>query len=333
MIHARQAPFRRCFLLLLALVGATVASQDSLAQPFARMELRAVESMTLTTAKFLAGDKNGKPVSLAGELRIPRPGTDRLPAVILVHGSGGISAVADRWAQDINSAGVATFILDSFSGRGIVNTINDQSQLDSLAMMVDAYRALQALADHPRIDPDRIAVMGFSKGAVAAVYSSNERFRKLHGPANVRFAAHIGLYTPCNVRFNEDDKTSGMPIRLFHGIADDYVAIEPCRDYVARLKAAGAGVLLTEYPDAHHAYDAFVLKQPIKFPEGQTTRRCRLEEGPNGGILNARTGKPFNLDDPCVEKGPQVAYNAAAHDATVRAVKEFLAATFRLASR
>lgn len=332
MIHTHQTTFRQC-VLALTLVGATFAFPHSLAQTFARMELRTVESITLTSAQFLTGHKSGKPVSLAGELRIPRPGTDRLPAVILVHGSGGISAAADRWAQDINSAGVATFILDSFSGRGIVSTVNDQSQLDSLSMMVDAYRALQALADHPRIDPDRIAVMGFSKGAIAAVYSSNERFRKLHGPENARFAAHIGLYTPCNVRFNEDDKTSGKPIQLFHGIADDYVSIEPCREYVARLKTAGASVLLTEYPDAHHAYDAFMLKQPIKFPNGQTTRRCSLEEGPNGGILNAKTGKAFDLNDACVEKGPQVAYNAAAHDATVRAVKEFLAATFRLPGR
>ena len=319
--------------LSIAAVSVIFISQSSFAQTFARMELRTVDSMTLTTAKLLAGDKNGMPVSLAGELRISRPGTDRLPAVILVHGSGGVSASLDRWAQEINSIGVSTFILDSFSGRGIISTVNDQSQLDSLAMMVDAYRALAALGSHARVDPDRIAIMGFSKGAVAAVYSSNERFRKVYGPANIQFAAHIGLYTPCNVRFNDDDKTSGKPIRLFHGIADDYVSIEPCRDYVTRLKTAGASAVLTEYPDAHHAYDAFMLKQPVKFPDGQTTRRCWLEEGQNGAILNAKTGKPYYLNDPCVEKGPQIAYNPAAHEATIRAVKEFLVTTFRIPTR
>src|SRR4029077_15959211 len=119
--------------------------------------------------------------------------------------------------NELNSIGVAVFILDSFAGRGIVNTINDQSQLDSLAMMVDTYRALGLLAKHRRIDPARIAVMGFSKGAVTAVYSGNERFRKMYAPANVAFAAHIGLYTPCNVRYRDDDKVTGKPIRLFHG--------------------------------------------------------------------------------------------------------------------
>jgi len=33
-------------------------------------------------------------------------------------------------------------------------------------MMIDSYRALALLAEHPRIDRKRIAIMGFSKGAV-----------------------------------------------------------------------------------------------------------------------------------------------------------------------
>ena len=173
-----------------------------------RLELRVVQSETLSTSQFLRGDDHGKSVALAGELRIPRPGTEKFPAVILIHGSGGISPTHARWVDELNSAGIATFLVDSFSGRGIVNTITDQSQLDTLSMMVDAYRALALLAQHSRIDAGRIAVMGFSKGAVAAVYSSNERFRKMYGPPNVEFAAHIGMYTPCYTTYREDDKVS-----------------------------------------------------------------------------------------------------------------------------
>src|SRR3989441_2349260 len=315
---------------LILAAGIALIPQFASAQNFVRMEVRSIDSVTLTGEQFLTGEVHGKPVALAGELRIPRRRSGRLPAVILVHGSGGVNASHERWAQELNSIGVATLILDTFSGRGIVSTVNDQSQLHSLAMMVDAYRALGALAGHARIDPDRIAVMGFSKGAVAAIYSSNERFRKLHAPGNLQFAAHIGLYTPCNIRFKGDDRTTGKPIRLYHGITDDWVAIEPCRAYVARLQSAGAPAMLTEYPGAYHAYDAFMLKEPVKFPQAQTTRRCFLEEGQNGAILNSKTGKPYDLNDACVEKGTQVAYNAAAHEATVKAVKEFLVATFRI---
>jgi dienelactone hydrolase len=299
------------------------------AQP-ARIELHPLESVHLTNQAFLTGQKNGRSVMLAGELRIAKPGTDKLPVVILVHGSGGIGASADRWANELNSVGVSAFILDSFAGRGIVSTVSDQSQLDSIAMMVDAFRALAVLAEHPRVDPRRIAVMGFSKGAVASVYSSNVRFQKLYGPATATFAAHIGLYTPCNTAWRDDDKTSGAPIRLHHGIADDYVSIVPCRGYVERLKSAGADVTLTEYPDAHHAYDNFTLGAPVANPRAQTTRNCWLKEGDNGQLLNAKTNQLYAIaSDPCVELGPQVGYNAAAHQATVAAVKEFLTTKFR----
>jgi dienelactone hydrolase len=293
-----------------------------------RLEMRPVETVTLTAEQFLTGDKNGKAATLAGELRIPKPGSDKLPAVILIHGSGGISAQLERWAQEINSVGFATFMVDSFSGRGIVNTVTDQSQLANIAMMIDAYRALGTLAQHPRIDPNRISVMGFSKGAVAAVYSSNQRFQKMYGPPNAQFAAHIGVYTPCNVTYRGDDKLTGKPIRLFHGIADDWVPIEPCRRYVERLKRSGADVTLAEYPGAYHAYDLFFLKEPLKVPQAQTSRNCQLEEGDAGIILNNKTGKPFDYNDACMEKGTTVVYNEAATTATVKAVKEFLVTTF-----
>jgi len=298
-----------------------------------RLEMRIVDSVTLSTQQFLVGDeKNGKKVSLAGELRIPGPPGTKVPAVILVHGSGGIGGATDAWARELNAIGVAAFILDTFSGRGIVSTVADQSQLDSLAMMVDAYRALALLSEHPRIDRNRVGIMGFSKGAVASVYSANERFHKMYAPRGTAFAAHIGLYTPCNVEYQSDDRTTGKPIRLFHGTADDYVVIGPCRTYVARLRKASADVQLTELADAHHAYDNPAIPVPTLFAANQTTRNCTLREGSNGGILNVKTGKQYDLSDACVEKGPHVGYNASAHQATVKAVREFLIATFGLAS-
>lgn len=302
------------------------------AQGVARIEVHPIESTTLSQPEFLTGQKAGKPAHIAGELRLPRgQAAARFPAVILVHGSGGINPAADRWAQDLNGIGVAAFILDSFSGRGITSTVNDQTQLDSIAMTVDAYRALAMLAEHPRIEPKKIAIMGFSKGAVAAVYSSVTRFKLMHGPADVSFAAHIGFYTPCNVTYRGDDKVTGAPIRLFHGIADDYVSIEPCRTYVSRLKAAGADVSLTEYPDAYHAFDNFSYPPGlVDVPQGQTTRNCLIEERDNGLTYNAKTGQPYTLKDPCVEKGPHVAHNPAAYEASRAAVKEFLTARFEL---
>jgi dienelactone hydrolase len=302
------------------------------AQGIGRLEIHAIPSVTVSNQQFLTNNSYGKPVILGGELRLPRTTAEKFPVTILIHGSGGISAATDRWANELTSVGVAAFILDAFTGRGIINTNADQSQLDSIAMTHDAFAALAKLAGHPRVDSARIAVMGFSKGAVPAIYSSSERFRKAYGPAHAEFAAHIGLYTPCNVTYRQDEKVGGRPLRFFHGIADDYVSIEPCRSYVKRLKEAGADVALAEYPYAYHAYDNFTLPSNVALPNAQTTRNCLIVEGDNGVLLNGKTDEPYSLADACVVKGPHVGYDEAAHKATVDAVKRFLSAQFKLAS-
>src|SRR5262249_23961701 len=142
--------------------------------------------------------------------------------------------------------------------------------------------------------------------------------------------AHIGLYMPCLIQYHDDDKVTGVPIRLFHGIADDFNAIAACRDYVERLKRAGANVALTEYPDAIHAYDWADYALPTQLPEARGFRNCRLREGDDGQLLNAKTGAIFMANDPCVELGPHIGFNQAAYQATVKAVRAFLAATFKL---
>jgi dienelactone hydrolase len=287
-----------------------------------RIEIQTFSSTTLSDQEFLTGKKDGKPVLIAGELRIPRAGTDRLPVVVLLHGSGGVGGNVDEWAQMLNSMGVAAFIVDSFTARGIQSTVNDQDKLGRLAMTVDAYRALEMLAKHPRLDPDRIALMGFSRGGQATLYASLKRFQKMHGPAGARFAAYIPFYPNCTTAYLDDEEVADKPIRIFHGVADDYAPVGPCRAYVGRLRKAGRDVQLTEYPEAHHVFDWPALTTPVRLAQAQTARRCRTEETANGVVVNSESKQPFTHQDPCVERGATIAYDSRAHAAAQRAVRE-----------
>jgi dienelactone hydrolase len=278
----------------------------------------------------LTGKNAGIPVVLAGQLRIPRGGTERLPAVILVHGSGGVSGYVDDWAQWFNAMGVATFLLDSFTGRGLVSLVNDQAQLGRLAMIVDTYRALALLAKHPRIDPSRIVVMGFSRGGQAVLYSSLKRFQRMHLSSGASFAAYIVFYPDCRTRYHEDEDVAAAPIRIFHGSADDYSPVETCRLYVDRLRKAGKDIELREYAGAEHAFDWPLLKTPVKLAQGQTTRRCRLEESVDGTIINSETKAVFTYSDPCVELGATVAYSPEAYAEAQKDVRAFVSAVLAL---
>ena len=74
--------------VLLALVLALSAA-PALAQM--RMSLIPFDSVTLSSQQVLLGETQGRPVTLAGELRLPRTGTDKVPVVILVHGIAGLT--------------------------------------------------------------------------------------------------------------------------------------------------------------------------------------------------------------------------------------------------
>jgi dienelactone hydrolase len=302
--------------------------QASNAQP-ARTEIHPIKTVTISDKQFLTGVRNGTAVTIAGELRLPRLGIDKVPVVVLQHGSGGVGGNVNRWEQELNAIGLATFVVDSFTGRGLQSTSANQALLGRLNMIVDAYRALELLAAHPRIDPARIALMGFSRGGQSVLYASLKRFQRMHGPEGLEFAAYLPFYPPCFTSFIDDENVTDRPIRIHHGAADDYVPVGPCRSYVERLRKAGKDVTLTEYPNAHHAFDN-PLRQVGPAPQSVAARRCRMHEESGGVIVNSATGQPFTMNDPCLERGPTLGYSAAATASATQAVKEFLRATLQL---
>ena len=316
---------------------ATVLLAPEANAQFTRQEVIAFESATMSPDDFLAG-KKGTPVTLAGYLRLPKS-NEKNSVVVLLHGGPGIGtdkgSVQD-WSRVLNEAGIATFVVDSFSGRGAAN-LSELSQvhpatrpdLGGILRVVDAYRALELLAKHRLVDPNKIAVMGFSHGGNSALYSGVVRFQKMHGKPDAQFAAHVSVYGHCGTTFHQDEALDQRPVLLLHGTSDDTTAIGPCREYAARLIKAGMNARFIEYPDAHHGFDAPAVREPMKFPQGTNPyRNCRLTEVEGGSLVNLATKQPFSLSDPCVEKGMTFQYNEAAANKAHEDVKAFLKDAF-----
>jgi dienelactone hydrolase len=291
-----------------------------------------VPSLTLTTKQFLDGDiAHGAPVTLTGDLRTPN-WNDNLPVVLLLHGSGGpVDGSVYAWRNVLEAMGIATFHLDSFTGRGIDTLVADQSQLNPFAQVYDTYRAIDVLAVHPRIDSSRIAVMGFSRGGLAALYTSMTRFQKLYGPASAKIAAHLPFYPQCNIQLVGELDIAIAPIRLFHGAADNWNLASICRDLIGRLSATGKDVLMIEYPGAHHSFeDPTAPRNPaVGTVNAQNPGNCRRREE-DGQLINIETGKPFSYKDACMAGRATRAYDKAAAEAAQSTVNEFLAGLFRL---
>jgi acetyl esterase/lipase len=184
-----------CTGVLLACVETSAQSMPK--EIASRVEIYAIPSLTISDRQFLTGDASGKPVTVAGEFRIAQ-GSGKLPVVVLMHGSSGVGAGMEPWVHTFNAMGISTFVIDGFSGRGLTAVGPNQALLGRLNLIVDIYRSLEILAKHPRVDPDRIVLMGFSRGGQAALYASLDRFNKLWNKSGVQFAGYIPFYPDCS---------------------------------------------------------------------------------------------------------------------------------------
>lgn len=306
------------------------ATDAALKQIAARTELHPIQTLTLSDQQFLKADLDGKPATVSAQLRIAQ-GSGRLPTVVLVHGSGGMGANIDMWARELNEMGISTFALDGFTGRGLTAVSTDQAQLGRLNLILDVYRGLEILAKHPRVDPGRIVLMGFSRGGQAALYASVKRFHQNWNKSGAEFAAYIPFYPDCMTTYMSDTDVANRPIRIFHGTPDDYNPVAPCKRYVEHLLAADRDVQLTEYPNAPHGFDnPLGSTTPTPSRNAQTVRRCVIQEEPVGELVNAATREPFTYKDPCVERDPHTGHDPAATTAAKQAVKEVLKTVFKL---
>src|SRR5450830_171439 len=301
-------------------------------------------SSTPATVMDLVQASRSRPAATGqGELILPptAPADARLPAVVLVHGSGGVyPEEVTYWARLLNEQGIAAFVIDVFSPRGIKSTGDDQSRVPFVADTADAFAALGMLASHPRIDPKRIAVMGFSRGGITAVRSGVAAIINGSAPSGLRFAAHVALYsggcagvlaiTPKPGTFSPE------PMLFVHGDADDYTYMSDCRSYAQRINAAGTPTEFVVLPGARHKFDVDNSRL-IHLPANSKAKEgCPLEydildmktrDRRSGEALSADKVKEIN-NDLCATKGSTVEGNPAARDAAGKAVIEFLSRTF-----
>jgi dienelactone hydrolase len=323
-------------LVAIAWTGMTLAMSSANAQSLpkdsaARVELYPIPTLTLSDRQFLTGASDGTPVTVSAEFRIAQ-GAGRLPVVVLMHGSSGVGPAMEPWVHSFNAMGISTFVIDGFTGRGLTVVGPNQALLGRLNFIVDIYRSLEILGRHPRVDPERIVLMGFSRGGQAALFASLDRFDRLWNKSGIRFAAYIPFYPDCSTSYAGDTEIADKPIRIFHGTPDDYNPVASCKAYMARLQEAKRDVTISEYPDSEHAFDIGLLgvSSKVVSANAQTVRNCHIKEGDNGVLMNADTKEPFTYKDSCVELNPHVGGNPGTAEAARKAVGEFLAALFKL---
>jgi dienelactone hydrolase len=332
--------------MIIPMLSLLVAACSSVGPETAKVEELSIPSMTPavgrewpSTPLFVAGKLTvpSQPLAVPGEFYLPKNAPTPMPAVILVHGSGGLGFEGDHireWAGELNAWGVAALVIDTYGPRGITETVSDQQRISIFAQIADAYAALKQLAADPRIDRNRIAIMGFSRGAIVTVDTAFDTLRQGFGGGNLRFAAHVALYSGCNIAF-ADHATDKAPMLFLHGEADDFTPMAPCRDYAKWLQSMGNPVTFVSYPGAHHGFDSTM--QVFELPRAPTFGGCDARYD----LEKARFVRVDHVDNPqitadglrkyfasCGGKGASVGGDDEARADAFKQVHRFLTTTF-----
>lgn len=284
-------------------------------------------------SNLLDGLDNDTPQTITGRLSLPRGATGPLPAMIIVHGSGGFGSRGLAYETLLNKLGVATLRTDSFRPRGVASTVGNQRAVSTFTIVADAFSALNVLAADPRIDPARIGIMGFSKGGSVAQLTAFERFADAVVGPGPRFALHLPFYRGC--LYDVDMPLTGAPVRELVGGADDYTGVDGCVAYAAKRKAAGDDYDITVYPGAHHGFNAD--RSPAPCVRCISFAACDWLIRADGGIFDKNLGLEFGprtsrrIQGNCTKRGTTFGRNAAAAEQAESFVLNFVRQKFGLA--
>jgi len=205
----------------------------------------------------------GAPQEISATLVRPA-GEGPFPAVVQLHGCGGLEAQSYRWARWLVEHGYVALVVDSFGPRGLKGDCRSSPDDPPIsARLDDAFGALRYLQSLPSVRADRIAAIGWSQGGVYAIAVINgpslERAKKrgVDLPA-VGFAAGIGVYPDCISLVPE---LVIRPLLVLIGAADDWTPAAKCEEMVTAMKSRGADTSIVVYPGAYHYFD--VEGQPL----------------------------------------------------------------------
>lgn len=203
----------------------------------------------------------GKVDQVPARFGLPEGTKARVPAVLILHGSGGVDGRGAFYAKALQQSGIATLEITMFrfGGRPIAGF---------QATMPHAAAALRWLDAQPTIDGKRLGVMGFSWGGAMTVLLSSELVREHLGKDTPRPAAFAPLYPVCssiarsmkspgNGCYDAQTRMSASPMLIQVGTSDDYEENERSCDALVAMWPASARELATvrHIKGATHAFD------------------------------------------------------------------------------
>jgi dienelactone hydrolase len=220
-----------------------------------------------------------RPVTRSPALYKPE-GAGPFPAVVLSHTCSGLSGNMYNWAERFTAAGYVALIIDHLGPRGRkFNCPSYENNVSVTEFATDAFEALRFLRSQSYVDPQRVAQVGFSYGAMAGLRIASAKFARQHFGEGRHFAAVVAFYPACNGPGSEDYQRNfyddiNTPLLLLLGREDDETRPASCVEQARKNAARGQPVAWKLYENATHAFDAANLAgEYVTFQRARFTYR------------------------------------------------------------
>lgn len=275
-------------LVSLSLAACTTTPALARAQAFEQGQFSFESYQELGWAEILQKRLDGKQkIKIPAELLLPKPMAGPVPVMVIMHGSGGLRQREYGYASELNREGIGAVVLDSFTPRGVATTGGQQERIATSTMLGDVYALLNLLRNHPKVDPDRIGIMGFSKGGSVTVFAVDEQVRSALATGTNRFAVGVAFYPACVTQLKRVSPT-GAPLFMLLGEQDSYTPAMQCEGYIEKMRASGFPVTAIKYADAHHGWDASFAVRFMQFDYSYGKCRFEIDEAGVALDLNSR---------------------------------------------
>jgi len=228
------------------------------------------------TVTFPSAD--GKTTLTGYVFRPQHAGRERLPAVVMMHGrAGAYSSLANGtydattlskrhkfWGETLAHEGFIAILVDGFGPRGYPHGFPQHSygerppELDETTVRpLDAYGALAYLRSRTDVDPNAVALLGWSNGGSATLAAMAADTPALeHASVQSGFRGGLAFYPACALKGKFDGGyLPYAPVRVFIGSDDEEVSPKRCEDLVEQSEMKGGDIKISVYPGATHDFD------------------------------------------------------------------------------
>ena len=221
------------------------------------------------TVTAQAVEYRGSEDEMPAQIYVP-PGTGRLPGVLVFHTAAGPGPNVEAFARELAGAGFVTLTPDVFS----LHDFGPDGRTDHPLVLGDARGAFEYLRAHPRVDPDRIGVVGFSFGGRLAVLLAGLAPEPIRAVVTYyAVTSHQALGRPLAGRAARAEPLTDRvgelraPLLIHHGEADGNVPVGQARLLHRALAAAGKPSTLHTYPGADHLFNFAIGPEARLHPE------------------------------------------------------------------